>query len=73
MVNGMKLNKEQLLRCYQVFDFEEYEEIINGEINGEDMTITYLDNVDGVIGNYKPTLEQEQLDFIVNGITLERE
>ena len=68
----MLLNEEQMLRCYQVFDFEDYEEIINGEINGEDLVIDYLDNVDNVVGHYKPTLEKEQLDFIMNGIKLER-
>ena len=70
----MKLNKAQLQRCYQVFDFEEYEELVNGEINdNNEMVLNYVDNIDGIIGHYKPTLEQEQLDFIMNGIKLERD
>lgn len=73
----VKLNKEQLNRLYNVFDFEEYEEIVSATIESERggyMEINYVDNRDGVVGCYKPYFgkyskeDSVKLDIILNGV-----
>ena len=74
MVN---LNKEQLNRLYNVFDFKENKEIISATIESERggyMEINYVDNRDGVVGCYKPYFgkyskeDSVKLDIILNGV-----
>ena len=74
MVN---LNKEQLNRLYNVFDFKENEEIVSATIESERggyMEINYIDNSNGVVGCYKPYFgkyskeDSAKLDIILNGV-----
>ena len=71
--NGLKLNQDQLLRCYAAFDFAEYETIIDAYQVGEHaLVIHYYDDKESVMGTYLPYLEKDQMDFVMNGIKLER-
>ena len=69
------LNGEQIKRLYDVFDFEENEEIISATIDSDKggwCDIQYVDG-DGVVGNYKPYLAKHsgedaiKLNYILNG------
>lgn len=73
----IKLNGEQIERLYNVFDFEECEEIVSATIESERggyMEINYVDNRDGVVGCYKPYFgkfskeDSVKLDIILNGV-----
>ena len=57
----IELNKEQIKRLYDVFDFEEHEEIVSATIESERggwMDINYIDHKDCAIGCYKPYLDK---------------
>ena len=69
----MVLSENQLLRLYQVFDFEEHEEIVSSELVKGQLSINYIDNIDGIIGCYKPHISKSQLRFILKGIPLKRQ
>ena len=73
----VKLNEEQIKRLYNVFDFEENEEIVSATIESEKggvMEINYIDNSNGVVGCYKPYFQKhgkedlEKLNIILNGV-----
>lgn len=73
-----KLTETQIQRLYNVFDFENEEEIVDSELVGDHtLLIHYIDNRDGSNGTYIPDLENdeglEKLNFIMNGIELNRE
>ena len=73
----VKLNKEQIARVYNTYDFDDEEEIVDVVLVGRQLLIHYIDNRDGSNGTYAPSTENEEdkekLDFILNGITLERD
>ena len=73
----IQLNGEQIQRLYNVFDFEDYEEIISATIESDRggwWEINYVDNRDGVVGCYKPYFgkhskeDSEKLNIILNGV-----
>ena len=77
----IQLNEQQIQRLYMAFDFEEYEEIVTANVESERggyMEIHYIDNKDNSNGCYKPYFakhsqeDKDKLDFILNGIKLER-
>lgn len=78
MVNSIhNLEKEQLLRLYQLFDFNEEEEIVDAQlVCGKTLLIHYIDNRDNTIGTYMPTLEgkegKDKINLIMNGVELSR-
>ena len=72
----IELNKEQIKRLYDVFDFEEHEEIVSATIESERggwMDINYIDHKDCAIGCYKPYLAKhlqedfDKVNFTING------
>lgn len=72
----MVLNKEQILRLYNMFDFEDDEEIVCADLYDDgQMVIQYIDS-NGVVGKYLPYFideeAKEKLNFILYGLKLER-
>lgn len=67
------LNQDQLNRCYLCFDFTDEETIQSAYIDYQgQLTIVYLDEHQ-VVGKYLPFTEPEQMQFIMEGITLTRD
>ncbi|MCR4661719.1 MAG: hypothetical protein K5765_06970 [Clostridia bacterium] len=72
-----KLTKEQIARLYNVYDFEEHEEITDAVLVGEHtLIIHYVDTKENCDGTYLPGFDGKEdldkLDLIMNGIKLER-
>ena len=69
----IRLNQNQINRCYACFDFEDYEEIVGAYKSGKHaLIIHYYDEKEQVEGTYLPFVEKDQMEFIMNGIKLER-
>ena len=72
------LTIEQKVRLYNVFDFDDMEEITFATLKNGVLKIYFIDHRDSlrIEGVYEPNLEgdegQEKLDFIMNGLKLER-
>lgn len=71
------LNETQILRLYMVFQFEEYERIVGAALYDDGrMIINFVDLRDGRVGRCEPYFVddymKEKLDFIMNGLKLER-
>ena len=72
MVVMMVLNETQIQRLYNLFDFEDYEEIVSATMVGKKLKVHYVDNIDGIVGCYEPRLEPWQIKFIRKGLVLQR-
>lgn len=72
----MQLNQKQKERLYLIYDFEDYEEIINAWLYGEELTIEFLNHKDNTISTYKPNIsekeDKEKIEFIIYGVRLNR-
>lgn len=68
--NVQELNADQIKRLYDVFDFDENEEIETARLENGELFITYRD-ADDILGDYEPSLDGEEgkqkLDYILNG------
>ena len=69
----IKLNQKQIERLYEIYIFEDWEEIQQAEFNTEtnELKITYLDKKDNITAIYEPNTadkeDEQKINYILKG------